>query len=425
MTRPGSDGPARRREEGGFLLLVAVAVLLLCSPAGAGGQETTSRPASLLLLDPSMGVRATTSTLHAGVQGLYAVEDRMLPVRFGDEDGPAGKGLGVAYRLARLSLVDYPVTGLHGIVRHEVAGHGGAIRQLDGDVLEYTIEAPYPYGAGGGTTVFAFDEVDPVELVAVIGGGLESSYLDARELEERWVARDRMDYREALQYLYDVGELLEYIEDARPGPPSPGHDIENYVAAVNVAAPEGASGSAVTASSLEDAAVVEVLNPTVYYSLFSVAWRFLAQGESDGPVPAPEIGPVRMLPSLHLRLTPFGREHVVGGTAAWGRRVLRAGVRLGSGPWGSFGGLELSGRRLYAGTRFELGGRVGLWRQYGLDGVSDEGELGGMALARGTFDIGGFPVDAVVEVGAKSDGYVPGEALDAGGIARLGVSAVF
>lgn len=372
-----------------------------------------------------MGVRATTSTLHAGVQGLYALEDRVLPVRVGAEDGPVEKSLGVGYRLVRLTLVDLPVTVLHGIVRHEVAGHGGAIRQLGGEVLDYTIQAPPPYGDGGGTTVFEFDEVELVELAAVVAGGLESSYLDARQLEETWVARGRMDYREGLQYLFDVGDLLDYIDDARPGRRSPGHDIENYVAIVNAAAPDGASGPAVSVSSLEGATIVEVLNPTFYYSLFSVAWRFLAEGERDGPVPAPEIGPVRVLPSLHLRLTPFGREHVIGGTAAWGRRVLRAGVRFGDGPWGSFGGLELAGRRLWAGPGFELGGRLGLWRQYGLAGVSDQGELGGLALVRGTLDAGSFPVDAVVELGAKSDGYVPGEALDAGGIARIGVSAVF
>lgn len=372
-----------------------------------------------------MGVGATTSTLHAGVRGLYALEDQVLPVRVGAEDGPVVKGLGVGYRLARLTLVDLPVMSLHGIVQHEVAGHGGSIRQLGGEVLDYTIEAPPPYGVGGGATVFSFDGVEPVELAAVVAGGLESSYLDARQLEETWVARDRMDYREALQYLFDLGELLDYIGDARPGRTSPGHDIENYVAIVNGAPPEGASGPAVTISSLETASAVELLNPTIYYSLFSVAWRFLAEGKRDGPVPALGIGPVRVLPSVHLRLTPFGREHVVGGTAAWGRRVLRAGVRFGDGPWGSFGGLELSGRRLYAGPRFELGGRLGLWRQYGLAGVSDDGRLGGMALARGTLDVGGFPVDAVVELGAKSDGYVPGEALDAGGIARIGASVVF
>lgn len=406
------------------LLPPAAALALWLPTVGAGAQETSPTP-SRLLLDPSMGSLSTTATLHAGVRAVYHLEDRGVPVRLGAEDGPPAKALGVGYRLARLMLLDLPVTGLHGIVRHEVGGHGGWIRQLGGEVRDYEIELPSPYGGGGGAVAFSFREVEAVGLAAVVAGGLESSRLDARELEERWVADGRMDYREALQYLYDVVELLGYVGDARAGPRRSGHDIENYVAVVNGAAPEGASGPAVRVGALQDAVRVELLNPTLYASLYTLLWRFLVQGDRNGPAPALGIGAVDVLPTVHLRLTPFGREHVFGGVAVWGRRVLRLGSRFGQGPWGGFGGLEVAGTRLFTPGDLELGGRLGLWRQYGLAGDSDEGELGGMALLRGTVALGEGPLEAAGELGWKTDGYVPGEALDAGPIVRAGFALPF
>lgn len=406
-------------------LVLLAGALAAPGPLEAQDPDTVPERRSLVLLDPSLSPYAATTTLRAASDAVYALQDRYVPLRIGDEDGILEKAGGIAYRLVRLTLVDGPLVGLHSVVRHEIAGHGGRIRQLGGDVRGYEIDLPPPYGGGGGATSFRLEDAGPEEGAVVVAGGLESAVLDARGLEERWVARGRMDSREALRYLYDLLEVRSYIEDARSPGVREGHDVENYVGLVNASAPANAPGEPITVDALQEASSVELLNPGFYYALYAVFGRYLVAGERRAPVPALEIGAVRLMPTLHLRLAPFGREYSAGVVAAWEERVLRAGLRVGDGPRGTFSGLELQGHRLYAGPRFELGGRLGLWRQFDIGSGSSDPEVGGLAVVRGTASVPSLPFSPVVELGAKTRGYAPGEALSAGPIVRLGAALGF
>lgn len=401
---------------------------LACALAASGplhGQDAEPELPSLVLLDPSLSVRAATTSLRAASDELYALEDRYLPLRVGDEDGIGSKLGGIGYRFARLTFLDLPMAGLHTVVRHEIAGHGGRVRQLGGDVRGYEIDLPPPYGAGGGAIRFELEDAGPLERAAASAGGLESALIDARGLEDRWVARGRMDVREGLRYVHDLVEVVGYIQDAGSLGAGEGHDVENYIAHVNASALAGAPGATVTSGRLGDAALVELLNPTLYYALYAVLGRYLVAGDGEAPVPALDIGTVRVMPTIHLRLAPFGHEHAAGVTAAWEGRVLRAAVRLGDGPRGRFGGLEFEGRRLHAGPRLRVGGRAGVWRQFELEAGSTDTRVGGMAVVRATVPLRALPFSPVVELGAKSQGYVPGEALSAGVIARVGGAFTF
>lgn len=407
---------------GSAVVLLAVALVWAAPVRAQEGEPELPYP---VLLDPPASTLASTVSLQAAARGIYALQDRYVPLRFGDEDGIFSKAGGIGYRLARLTLLDAPLISLHSVVRHEVAGHGGRVRQLGGDVRRYVIDLPPPYGPGGGGIAYRLESPEPLEVAATAAAGLESALIDASDLEERWIGRGRMDYREGLRYLYDLLEVRGYIADATGRGAREGHDVEGYIALVNGAAPGDAPGGPVTAGGLEEAAVVEVLNPTFYYALYAVLGRYLVAGERDAPAPAPSIGGVRVLPSIHLRLAPFGREYAAGVVAAWEGRVFRAGVRLGDGPWGPFRGLEVAGRNLYSGERLELGGRAGVWRDFDIDGGSYEKSLGGMAVVRGTASLRGLPLSPVLELGAKTRGFVPGEALSAGPIGRLGAAVRF
>lgn len=389
------------------------------------GQAPASDLPSVILLDPSLSTFASTATLEATADVVYALDDAYVPHRFGEEDGVVSRIGGIGYRLARFTLLDVPLAVLHGVVRHEIAGHGGRVRQLGGDVRGYELDLPPPYGAGGGSVTFTLEDPEPLELAAATAAGLESALLDARGLEERWVARGRMDVREGLRYVWDLTEVVGYIQDADGPAVEEGHDVENYIALVNSAAAPGVPGDALTPGGLGDAASLELLNPAFYWALYGVLGRYLVGGERDAPVPALQIGDLRMMPTLHVRLAPFGREYAAGVTAAWEERVLRVGVRLGDGPWGGFDGLELEGRRLHAGPRLTLGARLGLWRQFDLPTPSPGTRVGGMAVVRATVPVAALPVSPVVELGGKTEGYVPGENLAGGVIARVGGALSF
>lgn len=414
------------------VLCLALLVSVPGLPTGLWAQENpSSEVPSIVLLDPAFSPRAGVTTFDALARGLYLLEDRYLPVRIGDDRGVEGF-LGLLYRFGRLTLIDNPLVIVHTVVRHEIGGHGGRVRQLGGDVLEYRFELPPPYGDGGGSIRFQFEDPVPYELALSAAGGLESAHLDQSMLEERWAARGRMDFREALRYLTATAEIGGYIGSASSRQVREGHDVENYVALVNTSFPgefesgamtEIRSGRPVSVSDLQDATAVELLNPAFLYSIYAVLWRFLVRGESDAGLPALDLGSVRAMPTVHLRLTPFGVEYAGGVLTAWGERVVGAKVRVGDGPWGTFRGLEFSGRRLYLTSRLRVGAEAGLWRQYDLDASTVDPRWGGLAMLRGSFTGSGWPVSAVAELGYKTAGYMPGEDLDAGPVLRIGVAA--
>lgn len=411
------------------LLLVVAAIQ---GPSLLSAQEPPEeQQPSVLLLDRNMSIRASATSFQALADGVYALEDRWLPLSVGGGEGVAGFG-GLLYRFARLNLLDNPISVLHAVGRHEIAGHGGRIRGFGGDVLNYQLKLPPPYGDGGGSTTFDFEGGTPHELALVMAGGLESAQLDQLRLEERWVFRGEMDFREALQYMWTGMEITGYIGSATGGAPSSGHDVENYIALVNASVPDTNGGSSdvddspgelLTASRLHAAAVAEVLNPVFFYSMYAVFWRYVVRGEADGGIPAIDLGTVRTLPTIHLRLTPFGHEYAGGFTAAWREHVFGARVRMGDGPLGPFNGVEFEGRRLHSTSQLHLGGDMGLWRQYDLGGSTVQPRWGGMAMIRGSWDFTEIPVSAVAHLGYKTEGFTPGEALDAGVILRIGVAA--
>lgn len=366
-----------------------------------------------------------TATLQGAFAGLDALEDRYVPVRLGEEEGGLKTAAGIAYRYLRLTLLDFPVAGIHALLRHEVAGHGGRIRQIGGDVVGYDIQLPPPYGDGGGATHFELDDPAWYEEVATVAGGLESAYLDAAGLEESWTAVGRMGFQQAIQYLLDVSEVVGYINDFDPGRSRPGHDIDTYRGLVGVAARDAGLEGGVSADDLKTASRIELLNPAWYYALYTVLWRFLVKGSSAGPVPAFGVGSWRVMPTGHLVLAPFGHQYVLGLSAAGEDRLLEAIVRFGDGPWGGFQGIGVTAGGVRASPRWTLRGRVEVWRQFELEAEATRRSNGAMGLVEGRATLDDLPLAAVVQVGAKTGGYLPGEALAGGAVLRVGVAYRF
>lgn len=392
------------------LVLLGIVTAGVAIPIEA--QERESR--SVLLLDRHFSTLSATTVLATAARSVHALANRGLPT-----------GSNFLMRLTRLALVDVPVVGLHGVARHEIAGHGGRVRQFGGDVLEYDLNPPLPYGGGGGSTRFGFEEIAPSELALVAAGGLESAYLDATGLEERWVVEGTAEFQESLQYVYDVHEILRYLRDAEGGVIGRGHDVDDYLFLLRAAAPGGASGDPVTSSTVRKTALVELLNPSFHYALYGVLWRYLVRGEPNVGSPSFGVGSVDVLPRVHVRLTPFGPEYAAGVAASGRERTVGVNLRGGSGPWGRFGGIDLTGNDFFVRERLSVGGRASVWSQFDHLADSVDRFLGGMAVVRALLWHGDRPLAAVAEVGLKSAGYISGEPLAGGPLGRVGVAIEF
>jgi hypothetical protein len=158
--------------------------------------------------------------------------------------------------------------------------------------------------------------------------------------------------------------------------------------------------------------------------------RYLWNGATDLPVPALEIGGVRYLPLLRYRLTPYGTEVSIVNELGGSISPTQVEARVGR---------SAAARALALGVRRDevaqwrewiIGITLDLWRQPRLAELplpAIEGPAWGGALrARAARPLrGGWfgdrPLHVLVEAGMKGAGYVPGEPLRSGLIARAGV----
>lgn len=149
------------------------------------------------------------------------------------------------------------------------------------------------------------------------------------------------------------------------------------------------------------------------------------------PVPSLTIAGVRYLPMLHYRLTPYGREWSIVNELAGRIMPTQIELRIGRAPRMASWGVGLRGHDLANWRGWSLGASVDLWRQPRL--IADihgppatAARIGGQAGARIQRPI--LPVwfsttatTMIVDLGVKSEGFVPGEPLRGGIVVRAGV----
>jgi hypothetical protein len=420
-------------------------VLLLCALpiASAGAQETAVAPTPPagpptfrpLLLDPGLTMQTSAETVVTLQQGLARAEDKYLRTRWFDETGVLRKTGGIAGRLAKLVLLDLPMDHFAVVLTHEYVGHGARYRELDISNVDYGYELPPPYGDGGGHASVSLGEgvVSRHELVAIWTGGLESHQILGRTLGLQWTAQKCLSYRDASLYVQSWYIAQHYIEGTE-APLAPGeeeNDLNAYVRLVNGnAGYTDPDNLRMTIDDLKDKAWLNVVDPRLLASLYTIIKTYLWDGNTSNELPMLRVGPVGYLPGLRTGLTPFGLEYHVDNYLRWGRRAALVDVRLGdTALHEGWGGVGVRVRNLYERKRLSIDVNVDLWKQPGLElgrvptGLKGHG-FGGAASVRCYIALAGpkTPVSAVAELGYKSAGFLEGYRLDAAPIVVVGIA---
>jgi hypothetical protein len=166
------------------------------------------------------------------------------------------------------------------------------------------------------------------------------------------------------------------------------------------------------------------------YALFGIA-RYWWNGATDVPVPTLSIAGVRYLPFVRYRLTPYGTEWSHVNPLAGRMRPTEVEVRIGRSPLETPWGIGVRQRSVASWRGWSVDAAADVWRQPPIAGTDPrriEFDLRTGARVRGRANHAVMPVwfstsraTLVVEVGAKSAGYVPGEPLRAGIVARAGL----
>jgi hypothetical protein len=133
------------------------------------------------------------------------------------------------------------------------------------------------------------------------------------------------------------------------------------------------------------------------------------------------------LPTAGFAMAPYGSEWWIDQNFVTAHRLARVTMRMGDAGATHPFGLGLSLTHVICCERFDAGFVVDVWRQPPPDALATSSQLNTGALAAAAINV---PLGArsksrkalVGEVGYKSAGFVPGEPLRAGVVARIGLA---
>ena len=403
----------------------ALRALLLCGGAATSAAAQSTEPA--ILVDRDMSVAAGSQLVATTAAVVAAAENAVVPTRLFQDRSAPKRTANIAYRFARLAFFDLPQESFFVVLNHEVFGHGARLRELGDGPIAYHLDAPIPYGAGGGSTSFTFDrEPRAQELLAFSAAGMEASGVTASLIASNSVRRGSMDFREAIRYLASELDTFFYAQSTGDGPEEPGHDVADFLIVYNAVAQRHGADT-LTAKTVRRESLAGLANPLLAVAAIGVG-RFIWSGAPDVPVPALSIGSIRYVPMARYRLTPFGTEFALVNefaTAAHASTIeFRAGRSVGATPWG----LSLRHDPVARAKSWTGSGAVHIWRQpeFGAGASDLEMDFGAAVFAQARREIApGWltqgPLSFVIEAGVKSAGFVPGQPLGSGLVLRTGL----
>jgi len=407
-------------------LVVLAAALTAATASPLAARQITS-PA---LLDRDVTVGAGASLAATLGAALARAGDAVVPHRLFLEDGSVRRGTNITYRLLKLAFLDAPQERLLLVVNHELFGHGARVRERFDGPVGYRIGVPSPYGRGGGSTSFVFDRRPSAhELLAVHAGGMEADAVAAALLVDRAFLKQRMRPRDAVRYLAFELDTLSYVLTTDDEGEEDGHDVAAFLETYN-SLRTTAGARPVTAGTLRREALVGFANPMLAFAAFGIG-RYLVSGATDVAVPALSIAGVRYLPLVRYRLAPYGTEWSLVNELAGRIRPMQIELRMGRAPRTTPWGLRARQRDIAFWREWGVEVSVDVWRQPRLALASDDPlptspHTG--VYVRGRVERPLVPVwfstdraTVIVDIGAKSAGFVPGEPLRGGVIVRGGV----
>jgi hypothetical protein len=422
-------------------LCAALSFLALVSVTPAAAQttapqttapQTTAPQTTAALVDPDLTVGAGATLAVAAGDLVARAESLVLPVRLFKEQGRHRRVANIAYRSAKLVFFDRPQEAWLMVANHEVFGHGGRVRELLNGYLRFHLDAPSPYGDGGGVTTYSPDrDVTVHELQAISIAGMEANAVGAAWLSRRSFAEQRLPPRAALRYLEFQLDVFDYMRHTSDEPERAGHDVSDFVLLHNLAG-EIVDAQPLLPRTLRRETWLNLVNPMVASAALSIG-TYLATGDERGRVLALPLGDWRVMPGLRYELTPFGTEWELTTDVAWRAHAGDASLRVGRAPLTRPWGVTLSTPAIPV-KRWRLAVGGDLWRQpplalgarpdFGLSVVGATLEWGG--AVRGRLESppirrSPIPATVIVEAGVKSSGYVKGDPLDGGLVLRAGL----
>lgn len=346
-----------------------------------------------------------------------------------------------------LEMIPWGITNTYlMITQHEIFGHGYRLRDI-GPLYAKNIRYKYKW-YGAATYYKPTHRLTTSLQTTIASGGVEGTAILANRLRLKWLASGHIDGREATLYTQSQQDITNYTLSMKIlGPDHEGHDISMYIYFLNATyRPYGH----LTKKQLEKWVLINYLDPFTYFAYIS--WfKFISSGTPFN-LPMIPIGDYKYMPSVRLGLAPFGPEYFLENFLVKDGKPIYFYIKGGSFAKNNYFGFGIEQPYLFHWKGFDIGYRLDAWRQPHV--LFKKGELN----AEQVFELKsqnepvpqlyssstlhkqslGISLYAIIqkqikeshfyyffEPGFKTKGFLPGEALRAAPIVRLGFSIQF
>ncbi len=353
------------------------------------------------------------AALNTSIFTLYKeLDDRFLPSSVGK--------VGFAWGTARVGKVIFEdlFSKFLMVYQHEVFGHGYRLRELNVDVLGYNV------GIGHGWTAFngvQFNSLKYPQRAAISTGGMQADTILSEQLRDQWIIEGKIDRRDAALFLSTALDQPQYIFGTPDDHTSAGNDVQAYVNEVNA---WYGTHNTITKRRLRGQAWWDVLDPTLYFSVYSIG-KYIVEATDASTMYMFYIKGYKYLPTPRLILSPWGTEYQLQNHVLTPKHeLLQVNVHYGKNSFIKSYGIDFFMRRIWNYKGIHFGNKVYLWRQ------PQFLKTNSAANAKNKFGIADYVIAEYKfarlwyvfgELGYKTAGFIQGDSLNSSIVGRIGL----
>jgi hypothetical protein len=333
------------------------------------------------------------------------------------------------------------------ISQHELFGHGYRIRDLGpkyGKVRGYRY-----YFIAAATEFEPTPNITTSQMLTIGIAGGEAESILANRVRQEWLGNQCLNPSQASLYMGNSMGLTAYTLSLHKTPnhaPQSGNDMKNYLFYLNTTYPD----AHLSYRSLRNLSLLNLLDPFLFYSMAATS-NYVKTG-MPSVIPMISLGGgVKYLPALRFGLTPFGPQYYLENFFLKGSTPTYVYLKWGQHGANTYYGLGVENRNILNWKNGSIGFKMDLWHQPNVlfapgsmtvEQISDlpkgavvpqlypasvltEKRFGAAASVVGTYGIANSPAQLNLELGYKTKGYLPGEALRKAPILRGGFSLNF
>lgn len=332
------------------------------------------------------------------------------------------------------------------VTQHEIFGHGYRIRDLGTEYAKVTGYKMYVFG--GETSFKITNQLTTTQRISMAIAGIEADVILANKIRLKWLNNGQANGTESMLYFMSSLTLTGYAFSVSSNPksvPQNENDISNFLFYLNNTYQESYLGY----EKVRNVSLLNFIDPFIYYSIIS-QWMYDAYCLPI-KIPMFNIGSIKYLPSARVALTPFGLQGYLENFFLINSIPTYLYLKWGKNGPNNYWGVGVENQKVFNWKQGSLGFRMDLWQQPHV--LFEQGALSvleimnlpkeskipplyptsvlnakslGIAFSLiGAYGFAKWPVRLFSELGYKSDGYLPGEALRKSPIARGGVSGQF